>query len=347
MNKNFAFFSNIVCGITFCTMVAMPTAFAETSAGGSENPAAQKHFDSGTAKNDAKDYAGAIAEFNQAIAIDPNYGKAFGNRASARFNAGDYNGAIHDLDVALRFYPNMPALVSLRERARNAIDETSQSQQQAASQRAYANRLLQQAILGGDMADPSTIIMMRAQQNGLINSGPRVNPFANNPLVVNQGSGGQVTNPLAPQQSADTNSASSKLEAMTQDMSPDSEEPSQPSSAGSDDSSGQSASTGQPSSPVQPPSGGQLSSRQYFTRGCEKSKATNYAAAIPDFSKCIEQEPNFGDAYANRGLARFHTQDFQGALQDFQAADRLIPNNQELKRYIDLSRQALKSPSTF
>jgi len=338
MNKNFAFLSNVVFGIALCAVVAVPITFAETSAGGSTNAEAQRLFDSGTLKNNSKDYQGAVADFNKALSLDPNYGKAYANRASARFNVGDYHGAIHDLDTALKYFPNMPYLVELRQRSVQQIESASQQQplQLSAQQRANANAMLQQAMLGGDFADPSTMIMMNAQRRGLVRSGPIVNPFAN--LIPGAvGSNGQIVNPFANAQQADTQSASSKLAAMTQGMSADDDQPTSP----PDNSDQQTAST-----VASAGAGSQLSSREYFARGCEKSKATNYAAAIPEFSKCIEMEPGFGDAYANRGLARFHTQDFAGALQDFKEADRLIPNNQELKRYIELSKQAASGTST-
>jgi tetratricopeptide (TPR) repeat protein len=306
---------------------------AETTSGGTTNTEAQKHFVTGTNLADSKNYNEAIAEFDQAIAGDPKFAKAYANRASARFNLGNYQGAIQDLDFALKYFPNMPALVSLREKASQQLEAASQSQQ-AAQRRAYGNALLQQAILGGgDFSDPSTMIMMRARGAGMVNSGPIVNPFAKNPLVANQSV--SLANPEGSQQDTGTNSASARLSTMTQGMSPDVEPP-----QNSEANASTSSSRSMPSCPA-------VSSREYFAHGCELSKAMNYAGAIPEFSKCIEMEPNFGDAYANRGLARFHTHDFAGALQDFQAADRLIPNNQELKRYIDLSKQALNSPSTF
>ncbi len=340
MNKNFAFFGKAFCSFALCAMTAMPMAFAQqASAKDSSNPEAQKLFESGTHKNDSKDYQGAVADLNRAISIDPKFGKAYANRASARFNTGDYQGAIQDLDVALKYFPNMPYLLELRGRAVQAGSQPQQ-QQVVAQQRAYGNALLQQAMLGGDFADPSTMIMMNAQRRGLVRSGPIVNPFAN--LVPGATmNGNQISNPFAQAQQSDTQSASSKLSAMTQGMSTDDDEPtSQPAPEPQSEPSPAANNMGNAGS-------AQLSSREYFSRGCDKSKATNYAAAIPEFSKCIELEPGFGDAYANRGLARFHTKDFPGALQDFTEADHLIPNNQELKRYIELSKQAINGATNF
>jgi tetratricopeptide (TPR) repeat protein len=83
----------------------------------------------------------------------------------------------------------------------------------------------------------------------------------------------------------------------------------------------------------------QTSAKEYFDLGCEKSKQQDFAGAISEFDKSIAINPHFGDAFANRGLARFHMKDYRGALKDFEEADRLIPNNQQLKALIELSRR--------
>lgn len=70
------------------------------------------------------------------------------------------------------------------------------------------------------------------------------------------------------------------------------------------------------------------------------SKNLDFKGAIEEFSRSIELGNKSGEVFANRGLARMHIRDFKGALDDLQEADRLIPNNQELKRYIEISRQA-------
>ena len=44
------------------------------------------------------DYAAAIADFNEAIRLAPNYANAFNNRGVAFRNAGDLEHAIADYD---------------------------------------------------------------------------------------------------------------------------------------------------------------------------------------------------------------------------------------------------------
>jgi tetratricopeptide (TPR) repeat protein len=47
-------------------------------------PDAKKLFNAGDSKYASGDFAGAIAEFDMAIQIDPNYVKAYNNRGMAK-----------------------------------------------------------------------------------------------------------------------------------------------------------------------------------------------------------------------------------------------------------------------
>jgi tetratricopeptide (TPR) repeat protein len=53
---------------------------------------------------DLKDYPAAKADFDRAIQIDPNYGDAYYNRARVREFLEDINGAIADYHTAAQYY---------------------------------------------------------------------------------------------------------------------------------------------------------------------------------------------------------------------------------------------------
>ena len=63
-------------------------------------------YNRGVAYADKKDYDRAIADYDQAIRLDPNYAHAFNNRGVAYESKKDYDRAIADYDQAIRIDPN-------------------------------------------------------------------------------------------------------------------------------------------------------------------------------------------------------------------------------------------------
>ena len=118
-----------------------------------------------------KNWAEAASDYSEAIKLNPHYGEAYGNRGAAKFNLRDFNGALSDYNEALKIFPTNKTLLGLKVQAEQALHETANSQQQQVSQNEAAARraaIMNQALLGGDMSDPSTIIMMNARRRGLI-----------------------------------------------------------------------------------------------------------------------------------------------------------------------------------
>src|SRR5262249_50100047 len=59
----------------------------------------------GAARYAQGDVAGALADFDRALQIDPLHGATYNNRGSARHAAGDLAGALADFDRALQMAP--------------------------------------------------------------------------------------------------------------------------------------------------------------------------------------------------------------------------------------------------
>ena len=115
----------------------------------------------------------AIADYNNAIKENPQHWKSFGNRAASRFNVKDYNGALKDVETSLAHFPDNQALIQLRDNTKKALAETtaataSNADAEAEARRRAANKMLLDAQLGGDMADPSTLLLMQARRKGLM-----------------------------------------------------------------------------------------------------------------------------------------------------------------------------------
>ncbi|OCR00318.1 hypothetical protein BCD67_25295 [Oscillatoriales cyanobacterium USR001] len=69
------------------------------------------------------DFQGAIAAYDQAIQLNPNYGAAYLNRAETLLNSGDSKGALEDLNQALRISPNNVEALLIRGSARHELGD--------------------------------------------------------------------------------------------------------------------------------------------------------------------------------------------------------------------------------
>ena len=58
----------------------------------------------------------------------------------------------------------------------------------------------------------------------------------------------------------------------------------------------------------------------YHNRGLAKNKLKDYYGAIADYSKAIELDPNYTYAYNNRGVSKWYLKDNIGACSDFRKA---------------------------
>ncbi|MHC5721241.1 MAG: tetratricopeptide repeat protein, partial [Nostoc sp.] len=64
----------------------------------------------------------AIADFNRAIEINPNFATAYCHRGNARYFLGDYEGAIADHNQALQLDPNLAQSYHSRGNAYFALE---------------------------------------------------------------------------------------------------------------------------------------------------------------------------------------------------------------------------------
>jgi tetratricopeptide (TPR) repeat protein len=69
------------------------------------------------------DKQGAIADFNKAIEIKPDFENAYYGRGNVRFALGDKQGAIADLNKAIDFDPKSAGAYSNRGLARYGLED--------------------------------------------------------------------------------------------------------------------------------------------------------------------------------------------------------------------------------
>lgn len=86
-------------------------------------PKADDFFIQGGEKYQKEDYQGAIAAYERAIKLNPNYALAYNSRGAARYKLGDKQGAIDDYSQALRINPNLASTYSNRAAARGELGD--------------------------------------------------------------------------------------------------------------------------------------------------------------------------------------------------------------------------------
>ena len=81
------------------------------------------YFYRGYAKNNLKDYQGAIIDYTKAIQLDRDYANAYFNRGIAKKNLKDYEGAIIDYTKAIQLDPDAPLSYKSRGNAKELMDD--------------------------------------------------------------------------------------------------------------------------------------------------------------------------------------------------------------------------------
>ena len=61
-----------------------------------------------------------------------------------------------------------------------------------------------------------------------------------------------------------------------------------------------------------------LTAKDFFLKGKENLKANNYKMAISNFSRTLELDPNYVEAYKERALAKDKNGDFEGSKKDYE-----------------------------
>ncbi|MDR0502921.1 MAG: tetratricopeptide repeat protein [Treponema sp.] len=78
----------------------------------------------------------------------------------------------------------------------------------------------------------------------------------------------------------------------------------------------------------------------YYNRGNVYYDKTEYDSAIADYTHAIRLDPNYFYAYYNRGNIYYYRNDFDRAIADYEAALRINPNDANIRRFLEEARRA-------
>jgi tetratricopeptide (TPR) repeat protein len=84
---------------------------------------ADAYYGRGSSKHLLEDYEGAIADYNQSIALKPAFADAYYGRGNSKNNLGDYQGAISDYDQAITLKPAFADAYLSRGIAKNNLGD--------------------------------------------------------------------------------------------------------------------------------------------------------------------------------------------------------------------------------
>jgi Flp pilus assembly protein TadD len=73
---------------------------------------AEDFFKQGEVKAETGNYIEAMQDYNQALLLNPNDAKAYGNRGLARLQLGDQRGALEDFQTSARLFLNQGSLAN-------------------------------------------------------------------------------------------------------------------------------------------------------------------------------------------------------------------------------------------
>jgi tetratricopeptide (TPR) repeat protein len=270
---------------------------------------AEAYYERGKVKYKSGDKQGALADFNKAIELDPNFAKFYGNRGSVKSELGDKQGALADYNKAIELDPNYTYAYNSR-----GVDKYELGDKQGALadyNKAIelnpnsANASYNRGVVKRDLGDKQGAL---ADYNKAIELDPNF-PHTYHSRGVVKRDLGDKQGALADYNKAiqldpnysyaykDRGYAKSKLgdrqgalsdfnKAIQRDNNTDA----------------------------------------YHGRGIVKRDLGDRQGALADYNKAIELDPNFTYAYNNRGIVKCDLGDQKGALADYNKAIELDPN---------------------
>jgi tetratricopeptide (TPR) repeat protein len=247
---------------------------------------ARAYNGSGTARKVLGDLQGAIADYDQAIKLKPDYADAYNNRGTTRSDLGDHQGAIADYDKAIQLNPNFALAYNNRGNARLALGDKegtiSDYDQAIKLNPDDADAYFSRGIVRHTLGDHQGAIVD-------YNQAIKLKPDAAGVYY----SRGNAHRELGSQQIAITDYDQAIQINQNWGCVND-------------------IYVGSPSA--------------YNNRGNARHDLGDHQGAIDDYEQAIKLKPDLAEAYYGRGNARRDLGDHQGAIDDYEQAIKLKPD---------------------
>ncbi|MBW4633337.1 MAG: tetratricopeptide repeat protein [Iphinoe sp. HA4291-MV1] len=292
-------------------------------------PKADNFYIQGGDKVDKGDYKGAIADYTEAIRLNPKYADAYYKRGIARSHSGDKQKAVEDLqkatDLFLKKGNNADAQRSkglaryyLKDYQGAITAYTEAIRLNPNDTRAYYNRGNARYELGdkqGAIADFNQALRINPNYaKAYYNRGNARSNLGDNQGAIADFNQALRINPNLAEAYIGRGNARYEL----------------------GDKQGAISDFNQ-ALKINP-----NFAEAYYNRGVTRYELGDKQGAISDFNQALRINPNFADAYGNRGAARYELGDKQGAIADLQkAADLSLQqgNTQLYQKALELIRQ--------
>ncbi len=242
---------------------------------------AKAYFNRGVAKSDLGDKAGALADYTQAITINPQLADAYNNRGVAKSDLGDKAGAIADYNQAITINPQYADAYNNRGNAKSDLGDNA-----------------------GAIADFTQAITINPQDAyAYYNRGNAKSELGDKAGAIADYTQAITINPQYADAYSNRGVAKSDL----------------------GDKAGAIADYNQAIT-INP-----QDAKTYYNRGNAKFVLGDKAGAIADYTQAITINPQYADAYSNRGVAKSDLGDKAGAIADYNQAITINP--QDAKTY--------------
>jgi len=269
---------------------------------------AEAYNNRGVARRNLGDYSGALADYNKAIEIKPDYADAYYNRGVARRNLGDYSGALADYNKAIEIKPDYALAYVGRGVARGKLGD-------------YSGALADYNKAIEIKPDDADAYYNRGNARGKLGDYSGALADYNKAIEIKPDDADAYYNRgVARYNLRDKNGALADYNKAIE-IKPDyalayNNRGNARGNLG--DYSGALADYNK-AIEIKPDY-----AKAYYNRGNARGKLGDYSGALADYNKAIEIKPDDAEAYYNRGVARYNLRDKNGALADIQKAAQLF-----------------------